>query len=155
MFIILFLITILVISVILFVLIFISYKKDWNVPILGDFIKKQYQKARFKIWDDLSVLDSKKIFSKFRIICLKFHKFEVSFYQFLSILFRSEKDSFVLLNCDQESGKCDKKDFPNHKELKKKVSFFSMIGLAILIIVNILASLIISQIIPNVFDAVK
>ena len=139
------------ILILLFVLVFIAYDLDISIPLLSDFAKKRYKKIRFKIWDDLSILESKKAFSGLRIVCFKFHKIEASFLSHLTIIFGSDKDSYFLLDCDEESGKCKEKEFPNYKKLKKRISIFSMITLAVLIIINVLVGFMMSQIFPSIF----
>lgn len=116
---------------------------------MGAFSKRRYQKARFKIWDDLEAMKKKGVFSRFRKICFRIHKFETSFFQLMTILFESERNAFLFLNCDEEAGKCDESAFPGFREIKKKVSFLSILGLTVLVLINVLVGFVFSQLIAK------
>lgn len=131
------------------VLIFLIYYKDLRFPKISGFFQKKYKKARFKIWDDLSAIEKGKSFVLFKKICFKVHKLETSLFKYLVIFFQSKKDDFSFLDCDilsEEASECSNEDY---QKIKKRISFFSMLGLVVLIIINILIAFIISQFIIN------
>lgn len=142
----------LVVLLMFFILILISHKKDITIPFLGKFIKKRYLKSRFKIWDDLRVIDSKKKLSNIRKACFFVHKIETNLFYYLAMVFKSSRDSFILLNCDKKLDECGEDNFVNHVKSQKKITTFSMFSLLLLIVANITTGIIAAYIFPGIFD---
>ncbi|MDD4333355.1 MAG: discoidin domain-containing protein, partial [Patescibacteria group bacterium] len=141
----------------LLVLVYFSYKKNITIPLIGKMIRNQYLKSRFKIWDDLEKAKKNKqgekklgLFAKFKF---RIHKFEATFFYYLALLFKSPRESFILLNCDREEIECLEDDYPKHLTKQKRVATISIYVILILIIANISTGLITSFIFPNIFKS--
>jgi hypothetical protein len=140
--------------VLILLLIYFCRKRDVSLPIIDEFIRKRYLKSRFKIWDDIArceQLEKKKKDQGFCCrFCFKFHKLQSTIYYYLAIIFKSSRESFLLLNCDYAE-KCEDEDYPKHLAKQRKISTFSIYVLFLLIIANVSTGLIASYIFPNIF----
>src|SRR6056297_1942293 len=107
-------------------LILIAYVGNINIPGVNKLIRKKYLQVRFKIWDDIKEIEEAhqtqnetKLSTKIKF---SWHKAQTTSLYFLALLFKSPRQSFVLLNCDNKERNCEEDEYPEHLTKKRKAT---------------------------------
>ena len=143
-------------------LIIINLVTQRNTPLISQLVKQRYLKIKFKLWDDLKKLDEtsqalpltkgdiKRGFAK---TAYAFHKLELNILYLFALLFKSPKDSFLLINCDRKQEDCTDEAFKQYHKKQQKITLFSLYALFLLITANIATGMLVSFVFPEIFKS--